>query len=257
MSGVGSVGSYSSAYSPYSTIASGGALQSAAQDAAGLAIEEKTEAQTRGLDQGTANLGDAKSALNIEDGALDGITDYLQSIRELAVKAKNDLLTEEDRGYIQQQISQYMEGINDLANGTTFNEKKLLDGSTDNLTIAADAEGSTANVSTYNSTVESLGIADFDVTSGNFNLDDIDNALSTVLSSRANVGAETNRIEYAASYNTKASLELNGYAMDKEEDRVMNAIQDYKKKQALDQYQMMLQKRQQDDNERKTQMLFA
>ncbi|MBO6239974.1 MAG: flagellin [Butyrivibrio sp.] len=257
MSSVGSVGSYGTSYSPYSTIASGGALQSAAQDASGLAIEQKTEAQTRGLDQGSENLAMGKSALNIEDSALEGITDYLQSIRELAVQAQNGLLSDEDKGYIQQQINQYLDGINDLANGTTFNEINLLDGSSGDLTIAADAEGSTANVSTYDSTVASLGLAGFDVTSGNFSIDDIDNALEIVTSSRANVGAETNRIDYASSYNSKASLELNGYAMDKNEDRAINALQDLKKKQALDQYQMMLQKKQQDDAEKRSQMFFA
>ena len=187
-----------------------------------------------------------KSALNIEDSALEGITDYLQSIRELAVKAQNGLLSDEDKGYIQQQINQYLDGINDLANGTTLNEINLLDGSSGDLTIAADAEGSTAN-----------GLAGFDVTSGNFSIDDIDNALEIVTSSRANVGAETNRIDYASSYNSKASLELNGYAMDKSEDRAINALQDLKKKQALDQYQMMLQKKQQDDAEKRSQMFFA
>lgn len=256
MSGVGSVGGYSS-YSPYSVVSSGGAITAASQDASGLAIAEKTEAQTRALDQGAENLKDGKSALNIEDGAMEGITDYLQQIKELAVKAKNDLMTEEDRGYIQQQISQYMQGINDLANSTSFNEKKLLDGSSEDLTVAADGNGSTAKVSAYNSTVESLGIADFDVTSGNFNLDDIDKAMEKVQSSRANVGAETNRIDYAVGYNSKASMELNGFQMDKAEDRSIEALQDIKKKQALDLYQMMLQKKQQDDNETRSQMFFA
>ncbi len=120
MSGIGAVGGYSTSYSPYSVAAGGGALQSAAQDAAGLAIEQRMEAQSRGLDQGTENLTMGKSAHNIEDGALDGVEDYLQSIRELAVQASNGTLSDEDRSYIQGQIDQYLRGIDDIANGTTY-----------------------------------------------------------------------------------------------------------------------------------------
>ena len=256
MSGIGSVGGYSSAYSPYSVIAGGGKLQSAAQDAAGLAIEQKTEAQTRGLDQGTENLADAKSALNVEDGAMQGITDYLQSIKELAVQAQNGTLSDEDRGYIQNQIDEYIQGINDLAESTSFNEKKLLNGSTDDLKIASDGNGSTSTVNTYETTADKLGIAGFDVTSGDIDTSVIDDALNKLQDSRTTVGAQTNGVEHAMNYNSRASLELNGFAMDKEEDRAINAVQELKTKQALDQYQTMLQHKQQEDEAQKAQMFF-
>lgn len=255
ISAIGSVSSYSS-YGSYGTIASGGAITSAAQDAAGLAIDQKTETQTRELDQGKENLKDAKSVLNIEDGALDGVTDYLQNIRELALRASNGTMNDEDKEYIQGQIDQYLKGIDDIANQTSFNEKKLLDGSTGNMTIAADGS-STMDISTSNSTVEKLGLSGFNVTSGDFNIKDIDDALATVQSTRTDVGAETNRVDYATSYNSKASLELNGFRMDGNEERAMNALQNIKSKQVLDQYQMMLQKKQQEDDEKKGQMFFA
>ncbi len=254
---VGAIGSsYASAYSPYSTISAGGKLQSAAQDAAGMAIEQRTEAQTRGLDQGTENLKMGKSALNIEDGALEGVEDYLQSIRELSVQASNGTLSDEDRSYIQGQINQYLQGIDDLAKGTTFNEKKLLDGSTDDMSINTGG-GSYVTASTNDSTVAALGLSGFDVTSGDVDFEAIDNALKAVQDSRTTAGSETNRIDFATNYNTKASLELNGYSMDRDEERMMNALQDVKKKQAIDQYQMMLQKKQQDDEAQKSQIFFA
>ena len=254
---VGAIGtSYAASYTPYSTISAGGKLQSAAQDAAGMAIEQKTEAQTRGLDQGTENLRDAKSALNIEDGAMEGITDYLQSIKELAVKAQNGTLSDDDRSSIQNQIDQYIQGINDIAGNTSFNEKKLLDGSEDNMSIATGG-GSSTTVNTYETTAEKLGIEGFDVTSGNFDTKVIDDALNKIQDSRTTVGAQTNGVEAAASYNTKASLELNGFAMDREEDRAVKALQDLKAKQALDQYQVTLQNRQQQDEEKKAQLFFA
>lgn len=259
MSGISAVGSSSSVYSAYGsygTVASGGALTTAAQDAAGLAIDQRTEAQTRGLDQGTENLKDAKSVLNIEDGALDQVTDYLQNIRELALRASNGTLGAEEKGYIQVQIDQYLQGIDDIANQTTFNEKKLLDGSENNMTIAAGGD-SFLDVTTGNSTVDSLGLSGFNVTGGSVDLKAVDDALASVQSLRTDIGADTNRVEYAAGYNTKASLELNGFRMDGDEDRAMKALQNIKSKQVLDQYQMMLQKKQQEDEEKKGQMFFA
>ncbi|SFC94698.1 flagellin [Butyrivibrio sp. YAB3001] len=255
MSGVSSVGGYSS-YSNYSVISSGGAITNAAQDASGLAIAEKTETQTRGLDQGSQNMKDAKSVLNVEDGALDGITDYLQSIRELTIRAGNDTLSDEDKSYIQGQINQYLQGIDDIAKQTTFNEKHLLDGSNGNMTVSSDSDGTTIGASTHDSTVASLGLSGYDITSGNFSLDDIDNALATVQNSRTTVGSETNRIDHALNYNSRASLELNGFQMNKAEDRAIEALQEMKKKQALDQYQIMLQKKKMEDEEQRGRMFL-
>ena len=257
MSGISPVGRISSSYSPYSTISAGGKLQSAAQDAAGLAIEEKTETQTRGLDQGTENLKDAKSALNIQDGAMDGITDYVQRIKELAVQSKNGTLNDEDRSYIQSQIDEYIKGIDDIANSTSFNEKKLLDGSEPNMNIVSDAEGGSTTVNTHDSTAKALGLEEFDVTKGDADLNVVDNALKTLQDMRTTTGSQTNGIEHAINYNSKASLELNGFSMDKEEDRSLKALQELKSKQALDQYQGFLQKMQQEDEEKKNLMLFA
>ncbi len=255
---VGAIGgSYASSYSPYSVISSGGDIKSAAQDAAGLAIKEKTEAQVKGLDQGKENLQDAKSALNIEDSAMEGIADYLKSIKELAIKSINGTLSDEDKGYIQNQIDQYKQGINDIAGNTSFNEKKLLDGSNADLKIAADGSGSTEKVSTYDSTVAALGIEDFDVTRDSFDMSALDKALETVQNNRTTVGSQTNAMDYAASYNSKASLELNGFQMDQNEERSMQALQELKTRQALDIYQAQLQNKQQEDQERKAQLFLA
>ena len=255
MSSISSVSGYGS-YSPYSTIAAGGTYQSASQGASELAIQEKTESQIGGLDAGSENLTSAKSVLNIEDGALDGITDYLQSIRELSLQAMNGTLSDDDKKAIQDQIEQYKQGIEDIAGNTTYNEKNLLNGSTDDMTVATDNNGSETTVSTYNSTLEALGIADYDVT-GDFDLSAIDNALDMVTSSRSNAGAQTNGVEYALSYNSHAALELNGYQMDKEEDNAIKAYQQLKTQQALDSYQMTLQSKQMEDKEKQNLMLFT
>ena len=254
MSSITSVGGYS-AYSAYGTIASGGTINKASEDAAGLAIQEKTKAQENGLNAGSENLTSAKSALNVEDGALEGIQDYLQKIKELSIKAINGTLSDEDKESIQSQIDQYKEGINDIAKNTTFNEKSLLDNEGE-LTVAADSNGSTANVSTYNSMTSALGIEDYDVT-GDFDMSKIDSALEKVSSQRSTAGAQTNGIEHALTYNSHAALELDGYQMDKEEDRAVEAYQQLRTKQALDVYQTAMQKQKMEDNEQRNIALFA
>ncbi len=255
MSSVSAV-SGSSSYSAYSTIAAGGVYTSAAQGATELAMQETTETQVTGLEAGSENLTSAKAVTNIEDGALDSITEYLQSIRELSLKAMNATTSDDDKAAIQSQIEQYLQGINDIASNTTYNEKNLLDGSTDDLTVASDGSGSSETVSTYNTLTDALGISDYNVT-GDFDISVIDDALETVTSQRSNTGAQSNALDYALSYNSKAALELDGYAMDKEESNAIEAYQELKTKQALDAYQSTLQKKQMEDKEQQSMLLFT
>ena len=254
MSSISSVGGYS-AYSAYGTISNGGTINKASEDAAGLAIQEKTKSQVNGLQAGSENLTSAKSALNVEDGALGGIQDYLQKIKELSIKSINGTLSDEDKESIQSQIDQYKEGINDIAKNTTFNEKNLLD-KDDTLTVASDGNGSSQSISTHNSMTSALGIDDYNVT-GNFDMSKIDKALEKVSSQRSTAGAQTNGTDYALTYNSHAALELDGYQMNKEEDRAVEAYQQLKTKQALDVYQTTMQKQQMEDNEQRNIALFA
>ena len=114
----------------YSQIASGVKLQSAADGASELAIAEKENAQINGLNMGQRNAEDGRSLLNVADGAMGGIADNLQRIRELAVQASNTaILSDEDRQMIQDEVEQLKQGISDIANNTEFNKKNLLDGS--------------------------------------------------------------------------------------------------------------------------------
>ena len=175
MSSISSVGG-SSPYSAYSIIPAGGKITKASDDAAGLAIQEKTTAQVNGLEAGKENLTSAKSLLNVEDGAMAGIQDYLQSIKELSVKAMNGTLSDDDKQSIQNQIDQYKQGINDIAAGTKYNEKNLLNNE-GSLTVATDSNGSTESISTFDSATAALGIDDYDVT-GDFDMSKIDDALN-------------------------------------------------------------------------------
>lgn len=122
-------------------------INSAADDAAGLAISEKMRAQVRGLDQAVANSQDGISMIQTAEGALSETHSILQRMRELSVQAANDTLTQQDRGYIQEEVDQLREEITRIGNTTQFNKKKLLNGdaavlwSSDNLETKAVING--------------------------------------------------------------------------------------------------------------------
>ncbi|GHV50796.1 hypothetical protein FACS1894216_03620 [Synergistales bacterium] len=103
-------------------------INTAADDAAGLAISEKMTSQIRGLDQAARNAQDGISLLQTAEGAMNEIHSILQRMRELSVQAANDVLTQEDRDYIQIEVSQLTEQVNAIANQTQFNKKKILNG---------------------------------------------------------------------------------------------------------------------------------
>ena len=84
-----------------------------------------------------------------------------------------------------------------------------------------------------NSTLEALGIADLDVTSGDFSLDSIDNALKMVTSQRSNLGAYTNRLEHTYNYNTRASLEQLSSRSRLEDLDLPKAVSEKKKQEVL------------------------
>lgn len=112
-------------------LSSGLRINSAADDAAGLAISEKMRGQIRGLDQAGKNAQDATSLIQTAEGALNETTDILQRMRELAVQAGNDTNTTSDREEIQKEINQLTSEVNRIGNTTEFNTQKLLNGNKD------------------------------------------------------------------------------------------------------------------------------
>ncbi len=109
-------------------LSSGYRINRAADDAAGLAISEKMRRQIRGLRQGTDNIGEGISLVQVADGALDEVTSCLQRMNELSIQAYNDTNSEQDRQYIQGEIEQLTSEIKRIADSTTFNEIYVLKG---------------------------------------------------------------------------------------------------------------------------------
>ena len=110
-------------------LSSGLRINSAADDAAGLAISQKLQTQVRGFDQGSRNAQDAISMVQTGESALGTTQSMLQRMRQLAVQAANDTYTDQDRANIQSEINQLISEVDRISQQTDFNTKKLLDGS--------------------------------------------------------------------------------------------------------------------------------
>lgn len=239
-----------------SHIASGIKLQHAADGASELAIAEKENAQINGLNMGQRNAEDGKSLLNVADGAMSGIADNLVRIRELAVQASNTaILSKEDRSMIQDEIDQLKQGISDIANNTEFNKKKLLDGSYSDGYIMSGPNGSGLTLDIGDATLKALGIEDFDVT-GNFSIQTIDNALGMVSSNRSTIGAQSNALDYTISYNSQAIINLNSAASRLQDTDIAEAASEMDKQNLLRTYQLIMQKKQQEQERQRFGLFF-
>jgi flagellin len=110
-------------------LSSGLRVNSAKDDAAGLAISDRMTSQIRGLNQAARNANDGISLAQTAEGALQEATSILQRIRELAVQSANDTNSSSDRQSLQDEVVQLQAEINRIAETTSFNGRQLLDGS--------------------------------------------------------------------------------------------------------------------------------
>ena len=131
-------------------LSSGYKINRAADDAAGLAISEKMRKQIRGLTQASLNAQDGISAVQTAEGALNEVQDMLQRMNELAVKAANGTMSEDDRGHIQDEINQLVDEIDRVSETTKFNETYLLKGApTETTTVGTNVGVSMYDASAY------------------------------------------------------------------------------------------------------------
>jgi len=110
-------------------LSSGQRINSAKDDAAGLAISERFTTQIRGMNQAARNANDGISLAQTAEGALGEIGNNLQRIRELAVQSRNATNSESDRAALNAEVTQLKEEIQRVADQTSFNDTKLLNGS--------------------------------------------------------------------------------------------------------------------------------
>ncbi|PPE74526.1 flagellin [Solimonas fluminis] len=140
-------------------LSSGLRINSAKDDAAGLAISERFSSQIKGLNQAQRNANDGISLAQTAEGALGQVTNNLQRIRELAVQSANATNSSTDRAALQAEASQLLSEIDRVANQTSFNGVKLLDGSFSSAVFQVGANaGETISISSLvDSNVAALG----------------------------------------------------------------------------------------------------
>jgi flagellin len=140
-------------------LSSGLRINSARDDAAGLAISERLSAQIRGLNQAARNANDGISLAQTAEGALGEIGNNLQRIRELAVQARNATLSASDRAALQTEAAALRDEIQRVASTTAFNGVKLLDGTFTNMAfqVGANVSETITVASITNAQVAQLG----------------------------------------------------------------------------------------------------
>ncbi len=188
-------------------LASGLRINRAADDAAGLAVSEKLRTQVRGLQVATDNAQHAISMVQVAEGALNEVHSILQRLRELAVQAANDHLTDQDRAQIQKEVNQLLEQIDYIGQTTQFNTKRLLSGdyASTALTFQVGANAGeviAVTVGTVNTAALSInGLSVSDLNSASNAIASIDFAISYVTDLRTKLGAFQNRLERIVSSN--------------------------------------------------------
>jgi flagellin len=139
-------------------LSSGLRINSAKDDAAGLAISDRMTSQINGLDQAARNANDGISMTQTAEGGLASATDLLQRMRTLAVQSANGTNSASDRASLQQEVSQLQQELNRVANTTQFNGQNVLDGSLSNAQFQVGANANqTINFSIGNTQASAIG----------------------------------------------------------------------------------------------------
>jgi flagellin len=185
-------------------LSSGLRINSAKDDAAGLAISNRMTSQIRGLNQAARNANDGISLAQTAEGAMDEVTNMLQRMRELAIQSVNGSNSSDDRVSLDAEFDQLVSEISRIADNTTFNGQNVLNvttstditfqvgseaGDTITLTLSKDLSADSADMSSVAS--ESIATAG-DASDA---IAVIDSALSAVDSFRGELGAVQNRFE--------------------------------------------------------------
>ena len=199
-------GSLSTQRKAIQRLSSGLRLNSAADDAAGMAVATGLRAQLKGYNQASRNANDAIAILQTAEGAYQNLSDILVRMRELSVQAASDALTDKERAYLNTEFGALKDEIDRVASVTEYNGQHLLDGTAgsagtmtfqigtrntanDRITILMPSQDATSlglgpvNVST-------LGLSQSAITS-------LDTALDTLAVDRAQLGATLNKISNA------------------------------------------------------------
>ena len=197
-------------------LSTGSRINSAKDDAAGMAIGTSMTSQIRGLNQAVRNLNDGVNLLQTAEGALNETTNMLQRMRELAVQSASGTYSTTQRSYLAVEFNALGSQIDKIASETTWNGYTVLTGTTGGTTAgtfsfqSGQTSGQTIDVAIGSMALSTLGITAgaagvSTAASASAAIASIDSAISTVNSQRATIGATINRMTYAADNMTNIS----------------------------------------------------
>lgn len=195
-------------------LSSGQRVVNASDDAAGLSIASNLEAEIRGMRQAARNANDGVSFAQTAEGGLNEVSNILIRLRELGVQAGSDTIGDEERSFLDREYQTLKQEVDRIAQVTSFNGKKVLNGSGGELQFQVGTHKGDENVISYrtdqaNATSGHLGIGGTGVSSKSDalgSLEDVDEAIRKVNEYRATLGAVQNRL-HSASNNLSIQIE--------------------------------------------------
>ncbi|VWX35524.1 flagellin [Limnobacter sp. 130] len=209
-------------------LSSGLRVNSAKDDAAGLAIAERMQAQIKGYDVAARNANDGISLLQVADGAMGKISDNLQRMRELAVQAKNGTLNDTDRVNLNREYAELANEVDRIVTGSTFNGNNMFDAANKTLSFQVGTGNAVSDTLALNLTDDGLAAGN-DLTTimtngaasiqANLNgvdtvanattaITTLDASIDAITGIRAVVGAGQSRLEQVASFADLSSTNL-------------------------------------------------
>ena len=187
--------------SNYRRLSTGLRISTASDDAAGLAISERFRAQIRSTNQAIRNAQDGISLTQTGEGALNEVSSILIRMRELSIQAANGTVSSDDRTTLDQEFSDLINEIDRIAQSTTFNGVRLLDGTGSTITFQVGTGTTigidTIQLSTSDTLACTLGLSTLDIgASGSPStaIDRLDDAINQVSQVRGQFGAAQNRL---------------------------------------------------------------
>jgi flagellin len=204
-------------------LSTGRKINSAADNASGLAISSRMTAQIRGLDQAVSNANDGVSMVNTAEGALDEITDMLQRMRELAVQSGTGTTSSEDRDYLNAEYLELLSEIERISANTEWNGQAILNGSaggagstvafqvgadpTQTISLGFGGFGSGQTMASMNGFNLSAATVASAIQAASQVITSADVAIEAVSKQRATFGATANRLEHAIDNLTNVSIQ--------------------------------------------------
>ena len=196
-------------------LSTGKRINSAKDDAAGLAIATTMTSQVRGMNQGIRNANDGISMAQTAEGALSEVTNMLQRVRELSVQAASETYSADDRTNLQTEIDALQTQMTNVLTNTEFNGNKLFDGTAGTAGVVKIQTGanSTDTVSLTFSDLSAVSgatysVAGADGSAATTTMATVDTQLDAISSARASLGASQNQLESAVNTMTTGSTNL-------------------------------------------------